>query len=70
MPSTDRSLPCGCRLDGGWTEPTIVVTPTLSSGFNLKITGRDRNQIKDYLGELFQVALSADIDDAVQGIAA
>lgn len=35
----------------GWTDHKAIVTPSLSSGFNLKITGRDRNAIKDYLGE-------------------
>ncbi len=37
----------------GWTSHTVVVTPSLSSGFNLKVTGKDRNQIKDYIGETF-----------------
>jgi hypothetical protein len=37
----------------GWTEHTIIVTPSLASGFHLKITGRDRNNIKDHITELF-----------------
>lgn len=36
----------------GWTTHRIVVTPNFGR-FNLKITGRNRNQIKDYLYDLF-----------------
>lgn len=36
----------------GWTDHTAVVTPSFN-GFNLKITGRDRNQIKDYLYDVY-----------------
>lgn len=36
----------------GWTQHTVTVTPSFD-GFNLKISGRDRNGIKDYLYDLF-----------------
>lgn len=45
----------------GWTEHKLVVTPSLQSGFDLKITGRDRNQIKEYLYEVFSEALEEKI---------
>ena len=48
----------------GWTTHTVIVTPDLANGFDLRITGRDRNQIKDYLGDEYHMALSTDIDDA------
>lgn len=35
----------------GWTEHTIKVTPAFD-GVNMRITGRDRNQIKEYLAEI------------------
>lgn len=41
----------------GWTEHRVIVTPDLAFGFNLKITGRDRNQIKEYLTEIYSEAL-------------
>ncbi len=41
----------------GWTEHTIIVTPSFD-GFDLRITGRDRNDIKEYLGDLFHHALN------------
>mgnify|MGYP000897664318 FL=1 len=37
----------------GWTSHFVIVTPSLAHGFNLRITGRDRNDIKDYIGEVF-----------------
>lgn len=35
----------------GWSYHTIVITPSLEFGFNLKITGQDKRQIKDYISE-------------------
>jgi hypothetical protein len=46
----------------GWTEHKVIVTPSLCSDFDLKVTGRDRNEIKDYLAEVFDSALSEPID--------
>jgi hypothetical protein len=40
----------------GWTEHTITVTPSFS-GLNLRISGRNRNEIKDYLYETVDYAL-------------
>jgi hypothetical protein len=41
-----------------WTEHTIRVRPSLSSGFTLTISGRDRNEIKEYLHELILASAS------------
>jgi hypothetical protein len=41
----------------GWTEHTVVVTPSFR-GINLRISGRDRNQIKEYLYETYDYALT------------
>lgn len=41
----------------GWTEHKVIATPAFQ-GVNLKITGRDRNGIKEYLGDLFYTALT------------
>lgn len=43
----------------GWTEHKLIVTPNFG-GYDLKITGRDRNQIKDYLCSLFDSIFVAD----------
>lgn len=45
----------------GWTKHNVVVTPSLAFGFNLRVTGRDRNDIKDYIAETFQDALSDEL---------
>jgi len=37
----------------GWTEHELIITPSLQFGYNLRITGRNRNDIKDYLHDLF-----------------
>jgi len=41
----------------GWTYHTAVVKPSLAFDFDLRITGPDRNGIKDYLHECYEVAL-------------
>lgn len=43
----------------GWTEHRAIVTPTFS-GFSVKITGRDRDGIKEYLSDLIHHSLSGD----------
>jgi hypothetical protein len=45
----------------GWTAHTVIVTPSLQFGFNLRITGRNRNGIKDYLYPTFEMALNKTI---------
>jgi hypothetical protein len=37
----------------GWTEHTVIITPSLQYGFNVKVTGKNKNQIKDYIFEIF-----------------
>jgi hypothetical protein len=50
----------------GWTEHTITITPDLLFGFSLRISGRDRNQIKEYLHDVFTQALDAEyVQEAV-----
>lgn len=45
----------------GWTEHRVIVTPTFQ-GFDIRVTGRDRNGIKDYIGETFHHWLSSDAE--------
>lgn len=44
----------------GWTSHDVVLTPDLASGFNLRITGPNRNDVKDDLADLFHHCLSAE----------
>lgn len=47
----------------GWTEHEVRVRPSLQFGCVVKVTGRDRNDIKDYIGECFADALLTPIED-------
>jgi hypothetical protein len=51
----------------GWTEHKVVVSPSLMFGFDLKITGRDRNDIKEYLHEVYSLALQELIVETADG---
>ena len=41
----------------GWTHHKVVVTPSLCWDINIKVTGRDRNDIKNYIHEVFYTML-------------
>lgn len=47
----------------GWSEHTVIVQPSLAHGFSLRVTGRNRNDIKDYIAETMEYALNSDIAD-------
>jgi hypothetical protein len=44
----------------GWTDHTVTVTPSFQ-GINIRISGRNRNDIKDAIHEAFDVALKTDV---------
>jgi hypothetical protein len=37
----------------GWTDHKLIIIPSFFNEFKLTITGRNRNQVKDYLYDLF-----------------
>ena len=41
----------------GWTSHHVTVKPSLQFGFDLKISGRNRDGIKDYLYEIYSIWL-------------
>lgn len=41
----------------GWTQHTVSVKPSFVFGLDITISGRDRNEIKDYIHESFSLAL-------------
>lgn len=45
----------------GWTEHKIVVTPSFIGRLTMKIGGRNRNDIKDYINDVFANHLLAPI---------
>jgi len=46
----------------GWTEHTIIVRPSFIGGLSMRITGRDRNSIKEYLSQAFDHDLAQTIE--------
>jgi hypothetical protein len=46
-----------CGIYSGWTEHNVAVTPNFE-GFTIRVTGRDKNMIKDYIADVFHEALS------------
>lgn len=42
----------------GWTDHRITIVPSLQFDFNIRIGGRNRNDIKEHMYEVFRVALS------------
>lgn len=46
----------------GWTDHNVIVMPSLIHGMSIRITGRDRNLVKDYLHGCFDYALSQIVD--------
>lgn len=49
-----------CGMYDGWTSHTVTVTPAFD-GINLRISGRNRNMIKEYLHELLHDAFMQEI---------
>lgn len=47
----------------GWGDHSVIVTPSLAFGYSMRITGRDRNDIKEYIAQAFQEVLGAEIED-------
>ena len=46
----------------GWTDHTITVRPSLIHRIRLTISGRDRNEIKDYLHDVYYWALCENLE--------
>jgi hypothetical protein len=45
----------------GWSDYKIAIRPTFA-GFDMKITGKNVNDIKDYLYDVFDVALREELE--------
>lgn len=44
----------------GWTSHNIIITPSLAFGYTMRITGRNRNNIKEYLAQVYSSWLDED----------
>ena len=45
----------------GWTNHSVIVKPEFY-GISIRITGRSRNDIKDYMADVFHQALTVDVE--------
>ena len=46
----------------GWTNHNVIVTPSLAFGFNIRVTGRNRNDIKDHIETVFYDFLMQEVE--------
>ena len=44
----------------GWSDHTVIVTASLAHEINVRVTGRNRNDIKNYIYECFFHALTSE----------
>ena len=45
-----------------WSQHEVILTPSFD-GFDMRITGRDKNMIKDYIGDVFAEWLNTEVKD-------
>lgn len=45
----------------GWTDHVLTVRASLLHGIDITVSGRNRNEIKDYLHETYHYALTQDV---------
>lgn len=45
----------------GWTDHTVTVRPSLVFGFLITVGGKNRNDIKAYVAEMFECALNSEV---------
>ena len=48
-----------------WTEHTVTVTPSFF-GLNIKVSGRNHRDIKDYIAECFDHVLNEDVSESLR----
>lgn len=46
----------------GWTDHVVTVEPSLEMGYRLKIRGSNRNDIKEYIADIFHSCLDAEVE--------
>ena len=48
-----------------WTNHVLHVTPSLANGYDMRITGNNRNDIKEYFYQIFSHCLDMDVEQAL-----
>jgi len=52
-----------CGFYTNWTDHKAIVTPSFTGDYYLQITGRNQNDIKDYLADIFYTWLDEEITE-------
>ena len=50
----------------GWTEHEIIITPEFCFGFDIKVIGKNINDIKDYIEDQFIYSLNEEYKEEVK----
>jgi hypothetical protein len=45
----------------GWTDHTVTVKPSLQFGYSIRVSGPNRNEIEDYLVDMFAMDLETEM---------
>lgn len=45
----------------GWSSHHVIVTPCLAHGFNMRVTGKDKRGIKEYIADVFHHCLDSEM---------
>lgn len=45
----------------GWTEHTVTVTPNLAYGFGIRVSGHNKNDVKEYIADVFYDVLWSEV---------
>jgi hypothetical protein len=46
----------------GWTQHKLIITPNLWADFDMRITGPNRNDCKEYFYQVFDYSLRQEVD--------
>ena len=46
----------------GWTDHSIIVIPDLVCDFDISVSGSNKNEINDYIAEIFEFFLNKEIE--------
>ena len=46
----------------GWSEHEVIIVPSFSFGYDLRVTGKDKRGIKDYIEDTFHYVLQKEVD--------
>lgn len=47
----------------GWTDHTVIVKPSFIHHFEMVVKGRNKNDIKDYIYQVFATSLMQEVDE-------